>query len=271
MPALFCLMAGLFTAGCASTVSKILPIGEPVTKERCEQIDVKALGFKDAKNGQRPGDKFDFWKKDCAAFGVTLDRALYDQGYQEGMAYYCSCENGFVAGVKEEIAEFKKQFMLCSKADYKHFISGHQMGKKHSKDENLVKKTGLYKKEYNEDAIVDAAKAHCKEAGDCGCGHKHGHDHDKGKDCGCGHDHDKAKDCRCGKDKAAGKDCGCKKAGKACECGKDKGKDCQCGKDCKCAKEKAKDCGCGKEKAASKECGCGKVAMGKGCSGDCAH
>lgn len=153
--------AAFLLAGCASTVAKIIPIGEPVTTERCQALDMKKMGFDDGKIGQRSGDKFEFWVKDCAAVRVTLNRAAYDEGYSEGLKFYCSCENGFDSGVREEIAEIKTQRVMCAGKQLKEFLAGHEKGSLQSKNEELVKKAGQFKWEYNDPNIQAMAKASC--------------------------------------------------------------------------------------------------------------
>lgn len=117
--------------GCASVWQQILPPGfAPVTRERCEALDLRAIGETDGKNAQRAGDKYDYWKKDCGTFGVTLDRAAYDEGYAQGLARYCSCEEGYISGMKEEFEELRGQFQSCGKQLYKEFLRGRELGKK---------------------------------------------------------------------------------------------------------------------------------------------
>ena len=151
----------LTLVACASTMSKILPIGEPVTEERCKAFDLKQMGFADGSIGQRQGEKYEFWRKDCAAFRVTLDREAYDQGYQEGLSQYCSCENGFVAGVKEEFKGLKGQYVMCQSANYKRYVEGHNKGQAQASNQHLAKKINYLKIEYNEPAIQAMATASC--------------------------------------------------------------------------------------------------------------
>lgn len=126
-----CLFQVFWGTGCASVWQQILPPGfEPVTRERCEALDMRAIGEADGKNAQRAGDKFDYWKKDCRNVGVNLDRALYDEGYARGLEQYCSCEEGFISGAKEEFEELRGQFQSCGKAMYKEFVRGRDLGKK---------------------------------------------------------------------------------------------------------------------------------------------
>lgn len=159
----FFVLVALFLAGCASTVARITGL-EPVTQERCQAKDVRQMGFDDGKTGQRIGERFEFWVKDCAGVGVRLDRKAYDDGYAEGLSSYCSCENGFLAGVKDEYTEFKLQYLMCKKPLFQQFLSGHEFGKLQIKNEELSKKVGPFKTEFNEPAILALAKTTCAAA-----------------------------------------------------------------------------------------------------------
>ncbi|PWU12813.1 MAG: hypothetical protein C5B49_15755 [Bdellovibrio sp.] len=151
----------VIVAGCASTMAKIIPIGQPVTRERCEQIDLKRMGLQDGREGQRSGDKFEFWVKDCASFGVRFDRSLYDAGYEEGLRFYCSCGNGFLAGVKDELAEARGQYLLCDRNQFTEFLNGHKEGLNFKADPVLVKKKDQFTNLYDEKAIFAKAGMFC--------------------------------------------------------------------------------------------------------------
>lgn len=148
-------------AGCASWVAEILPIGQPVTAERCRALNMSEFGLKDGREGRRQGDRYDFWVQDCKAFGVKLDRSLYDEGFKEGIAEYCSCEKGFTAGVKSEFAELRGQYYICSKSDYGDFLRGHQAGSDYNEDSRFMKRISEVKVEYNDEAISAKAAEMC--------------------------------------------------------------------------------------------------------------
>lgn len=145
---------------CASTVAKIFPVGEPVTAERCQALDLKDLGYKDGSEGQRSGPRFDFWSPDCRAFGVKLDRALYEGGYADGITNYCSCEKGFAAGVRNELNEFRGQYYICKRVDYARFIKGHAAGLDFKSDAAYVNVKGVHSF-YNDEAITQKGQAIC--------------------------------------------------------------------------------------------------------------
>ena len=155
------LLGFLFLAGCASTMAKIIPIGEPVTKERCEKLDMHQMGFTDGELGQRIGDKYEFWTKDCRSMGVVLNREVYNKGYDEGLHFYCSCQKGFSSGVHGEVIELKGQYLACTKAEYQEFSRGHELGKKYTEDTAMTKKINVNKTDYFEDVILAKAKTEC--------------------------------------------------------------------------------------------------------------
>ncbi|MBX3019046.1 MAG: DUF2799 domain-containing protein [Bdellovibrionaceae bacterium] len=159
------ILAGLLAlsvlTGCASTVAKILPFGEPVTKERCEAFSVHDFGVKDGAEARKRGERFESWQGDCRAFGVKFDRAEYERGYDEGLANYCSCEKGFTVGVKGGFAELRGQYFMCESKQYAHFHRGFAEGKKLDKDETLVRKVNEIKTEYDEKLILERATFVC--------------------------------------------------------------------------------------------------------------
>ncbi|MFN7728978.1 MAG: DUF2799 domain-containing protein [Bdellovibrio sp.] len=159
---LLLLSMGLGLSGCASQLSSFLGFGAPVSSQRCRAMDLEKMGLEDGRTGQRPGEKYDFWIKDCRIAGVPLDRALYDKGYAEGIKSYCSCEAGFAAGVRDEYTEIKGQFFNCPKVDYAVYMQGHEAGKKYVNDPTMMKKVNHYKNDYFDDVITPKAALECK-------------------------------------------------------------------------------------------------------------
>lgn len=154
-------LAVLALAGCASTVAKILPFGEPVTKERCAAFSMLEFGRRDGREARRPGERFESWQQDCRAFGVKFDRDEYDRGYREGLTEYCSCEKGFAVGVKGGFAELRGQYFMCESAEYAHFHRGVVLGRGFEKDEALVRRVTPVKTEYDDAGIGARAAAQC--------------------------------------------------------------------------------------------------------------
>ena len=151
---------GLFilTAGCAYFLPPDL---QHVTKDRCEALDMKALGKKDAVEGYSRGSKFEWWSEDCKQKSVALNRDLYDQGYNTGLLEYCSCETAFVAGVKEEILEIRKLYFECKEDQRKIMGWAHEKGELQKDDESLMKKTTTLKVDYFDDKILSRAQELC--------------------------------------------------------------------------------------------------------------
>ncbi len=119
------------------------------------------MGLKDGQEGQRLGQRWDFWKKDCAALGVSWDRQRYNDGYVAGLGEFCSCEKGFDSGIREEYIETKAQFYTCQKDQFISFSRGHGLAKPFVDNPSLSKKINPYKIDYLQDAIAAKAKESC--------------------------------------------------------------------------------------------------------------
>jgi hypothetical protein len=130
------LTLGMSLSGCTTFMSWLVGL-PPVTEDRCKAFNMFQIGLADGETAQRPGERFDFWDKDCRQVGVHLNRPEYDRGYEQGLRNYCSCERGFEAGAKEEYLELKGQYAICRRAEYKLYEAGHKAaaGLKIPKDE----------------------------------------------------------------------------------------------------------------------------------------
>lgn len=118
----------LLLGGCTTFMSWLSGL-PPVTEERCKAFNMFEFGYGDGQTAQRPGERFEFWDKDCRWAGVRLNRTEYDRGYEQGLRSYCSCEKGFEAGVKEEYLEMKGQYAVCRRVEYKIYEAGYKAGK----------------------------------------------------------------------------------------------------------------------------------------------
>lgn len=154
----------LVLMGCAHEVAQFIGVGAPVSKERCESLDLNKMGFADGELGQKNGDKFSFWEKDCRQVGLKLDRDAYDKGYADGLLVYCGCESGFKSGVHDEVLGFKGQYFMCSKAQFKFFEDAHVEGAKLKDDATLVQKGPAYQINYQEELIQAKASAFCSQS-----------------------------------------------------------------------------------------------------------
>jgi hypothetical protein len=119
---LFIVMA-FFLSGCANQVAWLVG-AEPVTKERCQKLDVEKMGLDDGLSGQRPYEKLDFWKKDCRALGAEPNRETYKKSYDQGFLKYCSCERGVEDGIKGRVAELTGQLPQCGRENSKNYYRG---------------------------------------------------------------------------------------------------------------------------------------------------
>lgn len=151
----------LGACGCTHFFSKVLPMGEPVTQERCEALDMKKIGYKDGEEGQAKGAKFEFWQNDCRSLGVSLNRAAYDQGYGEGAIAYCGCEMGFRNAIHGETLGLKAQYFACPKEQYGSYARGFELAEPLMKDETLVKYETVAKTTYFEEEITRRGKLEC--------------------------------------------------------------------------------------------------------------
>ena len=68
-----------------------------MSKDECLTADWRLIGFEDGASGRSPTDISER-RKACASYGVTPDRAAYFEGYQEGVAAFCSYNRGLGDG-----------------------------------------------------------------------------------------------------------------------------------------------------------------------------
>jgi hypothetical protein len=79
-------LALLALAGCAS-----------LDKDECRMADWRAIGLEDGVKG-RALDRLGDHRKACAKHGVTPDTDRYIAGRTEGLATYCTPDNGYRVG-----------------------------------------------------------------------------------------------------------------------------------------------------------------------------
>ena len=157
------IFAALLNTGCSSFMTWLIPDAKPITKERCEQVNVYEVGLKDGREGQRFGDRFEFWDHDCRPFKVKIDKNKYSEGYKQGLSEYCSCEDGFRSGLKDQVEELKAQFYMCEKESRKIYFWSFKEGKKFINDTSFYKMKTQFEKEYFEDLIATKAKQICAD------------------------------------------------------------------------------------------------------------
>ena len=79
------------TMGCANTMKQ----------EECTKADWYTLGFEDGRKGA-PLSTYSEYQKQCQRYAVTPDLEAYTTGRQEGLAIYCTPENGLRVGQEGE-------------------------------------------------------------------------------------------------------------------------------------------------------------------------
>lgn len=75
------IVIGLILASCAT-----------LSQEQCEAGDWRSIGFRDGAQG-RLATYVSNHADACAEYGVSVDRALYDQGRSDGLGSYCRLSN----------------------------------------------------------------------------------------------------------------------------------------------------------------------------------
>jgi hypothetical protein len=76
----------MLVAGCAS-----------ISKQECLVGDWQSVGFKDGNNGQ-PTARLGSHIEECGKHGVSIDRATYMKGYNEGLQAFCTFDRGLQFG-----------------------------------------------------------------------------------------------------------------------------------------------------------------------------
>src|SRR5690625_561949 len=85
---LFMVIAVVVMSGCAT-----------MTESECATADWHDVGYKDGRNG-KPRDYMQERSTDCAKRGYALDAKKYQAGRDQGIAQYCTAENGRSEGLK---------------------------------------------------------------------------------------------------------------------------------------------------------------------------
>lgn len=81
------LLCVLFITGCAS-----------LSEDECKKGDWEGLGFKDAMKGYTEG-RTDSYQKACSEYGISVDQAKYDKGFQNGLKKFCTFNKGLELGL----------------------------------------------------------------------------------------------------------------------------------------------------------------------------
>lgn len=68
-----------------------------ISQQECETGDWYSIGVNDGKDGADI-KKYKKYQKECASHGITADFAGYQQGYQQGLVFYCDFAHGEAHG-----------------------------------------------------------------------------------------------------------------------------------------------------------------------------
>ncbi|MCL1036189.1 DUF2799 domain-containing protein [Shewanella submarina] len=74
-------------SGCAS-----------MDQSECNHADWLSQGLTDGQSGQ-PENTYSLYADDCAEFGVSVSVPEYKKGWQQGIAQYCTRDNGWSVGI----------------------------------------------------------------------------------------------------------------------------------------------------------------------------
>ena len=68
-------------------------------ESECLLADFRFLGEEDGEKG-RPRTRIDTYEKDCASYGLAVDRQAYAQGWEVGIVRFCTRDNGYEYGLE---------------------------------------------------------------------------------------------------------------------------------------------------------------------------
>lgn len=89
---------------CLATLGLLLTGCATLNEQECRTRTPAQLGLNDGKQG------YGLWRLDrhvssCARYGITLDRNAYLEAYRQGIALYCTPDNGERVGAHGESYE----------------------------------------------------------------------------------------------------------------------------------------------------------------------
>jgi hypothetical protein len=105
-------LALVLLAGCAS-----------MDRDECRQADWRAVGLEDGVQG-RALERLGEHRKACAKHGVTPDTDRYIAGRTEGLASYCTADNGYRVGRAGETYRG-----VCSALSAPAFVAAYNRGR----------------------------------------------------------------------------------------------------------------------------------------------
>ena len=103
--------AVLLTGGCAV-----------MSESQCRNADWYLVGEQDGRAGETPARLSKYYET-CAEYGITPDRDEYTAGYEQGLTYYCTAQNGYQQGR----GGWQYQGVCPQRAEI-NFMTGYQLG-----------------------------------------------------------------------------------------------------------------------------------------------
>jgi len=98
------LSRGLIKAVAAAGIAAaVLSIGAcaTITRDECREGDWSSIGQRDGASGQAPS-RLEQHAQTCANFGIKPDPVAYRSGWDTGVLLWCTPENGFATGRRNE-------------------------------------------------------------------------------------------------------------------------------------------------------------------------
>lgn len=88
----------------------------------CESNNWHALGVTDGTDGE-PASRVDEYQASCKRNGFQVDVDLYEKGWQEGVAQFCTRESGYIYGMAGQTYKGS-----CTSEDEENFLLGYETG-----------------------------------------------------------------------------------------------------------------------------------------------
>ena len=103
--------AVLLTGGCAV-----------MSESQCKNADWYLVGEQDGRAGETPARLSKYYET-CAEYGITPDRDKYTAGYEQGLTFYCTAQNGYQQG------RGGRQYQgVCPQRAQINFMIGYELG-----------------------------------------------------------------------------------------------------------------------------------------------
>lgn len=88
MQAVLAVLMVVMLTGCAS-----------LSREQCQRGDWYGIGLADGQAGE-PAQRMDRHVRACSEYGIRVDAQRYRDGYENGLAAYCTIDNAFESGLQ---------------------------------------------------------------------------------------------------------------------------------------------------------------------------